>query len=87
MVHKVLEINNEEGLRSKSAALFVQVASKYNSQIIIEKGNKKINAKSIMGVLSIGVMPGESIHIVATGEDEKQALAGLCQLVANNFAE
>lgn len=85
MVHKVLQITNDEGLRARAAALFVQVASQYSSQIVIEKGNKKINAKSIMGVLSLGVGKGDSIHVLATGDDEKEALKGLAELVKDNF--
>lgn len=87
MVHKVLEITHAEGLRSKAAAMFVQTASKFDSQILIEKGNKKINAKSIMGVLSLGVVKGESIHLVATGEDEKEAVSTIVALVKSNFEE
>lgn len=85
MVHKVLKIDNEDGLRSKSAAMFVQEASKFQSQIIIEKGNKKVNAKSIMGLLSLGVNEGESIHVIANGDDEKEALAALASLVKDCF--
>lgn len=87
MLHKVLEIKNKDGLRARPAALFVQVASKFTSQMIIEKGNKKINAKSIMGVLSLGVASGETIHLVVTGEDEKQAVAAMSALVMSDFAE
>lgn len=87
MVHRVLEISNDEGLRAKAAALFVSVASKYASQVIIEKGNKKINAKSIMGVLSLGVTKGEPIHIIASGDDERQAIAALTELVKAGFKE
>ncbi len=87
MVHKVLKIDNEEGLRSKPAAMFVQTASKYSAQIIIEKGNKKVNAKSIMGMLSLGVSQGESIHIVVNGDDEKEALTALTKLIKDQFPD
>ena len=87
MIRKVLEVNNKEGLRARAAAIFVQTASKFQSLIIIEKGNKKINAKSIMGVLSLGVVQGENIHISADGADEKEALKALQELVASPSAE
>lgn len=85
MVRKVIEIKNEDGLRARAAAIFVQTASKFHSLITIEKGNKKINAKSIMGVLSLGVVPGENIHVSANGPDEKEAVAALAKLAADNF--
>lgn len=85
MVHKVLKINTKGGLRAKTASLFVQTASQYTSQIIIEKGNKKVNAKSIMGTLSLAINEGESIHIVANGDDEKEALRALAELVEKEF--
>lgn len=87
MQHKVLEIKNKDGLRARPAAMFVQVASKFNSQILIERGNKKINAKSIMGVLSLGVQCDEAIHLIANGEDERAAIDALAALVEKDFEE
>jgi len=80
MLYKELVIQNQEGLKSKAAALFVQTASRYESQILIECENKKVNAKSIMGVLSLGIKNGESIYVLANGKDEKEALAALEEL-------
>lgn len=87
MLHKILEIHNKEGLRARPAAMFVQVASKFTSQMLIEKGNKKINAKSIMGVLSLGVQSGESIHLIVNGDDEKEAMDAIAALIASDFEE
>jgi len=87
MQHKVLEIVNPEGLKARPAALFVQTASLFQSQILVEKGNKKINAKSIMGVLSLAVGPKEIIHVTASGEDEKEAVAALAAAVRNGLKE
>ncbi len=87
MIYKELVINNPDGLKAKAAASFVQVANQYDSQILIEFSNKKINAKSIMGLLSLGVKPGESIYVFANGKDEKEAVAALAELVENNFGE
>lgn len=82
MIRKVIEVKNSDGLRSRSAAAFVQAAGKFESMIVIEKGNKKINAKSIMGVLSLGIMQNENIHISADGVDEVAALEALEALVS-----
>lgn len=85
MIYKEIAITNNEGLKAKAAASFVQVANQFQSQILIEFANKKINAKSIMGLLSLGVKHGESIYIFANGSDEKEAVAALDNLVSNNF--
>lgn len=85
MIYKELVINNQDGLKAKAAANFVQVANQFDSQILIEFSNKKINAKSIMGLLSLGVKPGEFIYIFASGSDEKEAMAAIEELVENNF--
>lgn len=80
MIHKVLIIQNEEGLRARPAAQFVQLASGFTSQMLIEKGNKKVNAKSIMGVLSLGVGKGDSIHLMISGPDEDLAMSAMVEL-------
>ncbi|MGI5919816.1 MAG: HPr family phosphocarrier protein [Christensenellales bacterium] len=85
MQAKELTIKNPEGLRASKAAMFVQVAGGFTSQIFVEKGNKKINAKSIMGVLSLGVGPGEKIYVFANGKDEKEAIEAIEKLVNTEF--
>lgn len=82
MQAKELTITNADGLRASKAAMFVQVAGGFSSQIFVEKGNKKINAKSIMGVLSLGVKQGEKIYIFANGKDEQDAVTAIEKLVA-----
>ena len=84
MQAKELTIINADGLRASKAAMFVQVAGGFSSQIFVEKGNKKINAKSIMGVLSLGVKQGEKIYIFANGKDEQDAVTAIEKLV-NSF--
>lgn len=81
MQAKELTIINADGLRASKAAMFVQVAGGFSSQIFVEKGNKKINAKSIMGVLSLGVKQGEKIYIFANGKDEQDAVTAIEKLV------
>ncbi|MGI5849786.1 MAG: HPr family phosphocarrier protein [Christensenellales bacterium] len=85
MQAKELIITNSDGLRASKAAMFVQVAGKFSSQILVEKGSKKINAKSIMGILSLGVKQGETIYVFANGKDEEQALAAIEKLVNTAF--
>ncbi len=81
MTHRTVRIVSPEGLKSRPAAAFVAAASRFSSQILVEVGNKKINAKSIMGVLSLGATEGERVHIYARGEDEKEAIETLCRLI------
>ncbi len=87
MIYKEIVIKHYDGLKAKAAASFVQVANQFESQILIEYSNKKINAKSIMGLLSLGVKYGESIYVFANGGDEKAAVNALVDLVAKNFGE
>lgn len=77
MLYKEITIKHEQGLKSGVAARFVQTAGKFKSQILIESENKKINAKSIMGVLLLGIKQGESIYVLANGVDENEALDAL----------
>lgn len=77
MLYKELTIKSATGLKSRTAALFVQTAGRFESQILFESGNKKVNAKSIMGVLSLGIKQGETVYVVANGKDEKEAIAAL----------
>lgn len=87
MIYKELVIKNNDGLKAKAAASFVQVANQFDAQILIEFSNKKINAKSIMGLLSLGVKKDEAIYVFANGSDEKDAVEALAELVDNNFGE
>jgi len=87
MLRKDIEIKNEDGLRERSAALFVQVASKFTSTIHVERGNKKINAKSIMGVLSLGLVKGDTMHLIIDGKDEREAMNAIVRLIEMDFEE
>ncbi len=83
MQAKELMITSADGLRASKAAMFVQIAGGFSSQIFVEKGNKKINAKSIMGVLSLGIKQGEKIYIFANGKDEQDAITAIEKLVGS----
>lgn len=80
-------LNNEAGLHARPASLLVAAASKFSSNIFIVKEGKEYNAKSILGVLSIGASKGTRLKIRAQGEDEVEAVEALKELVDNNFGE
>jgi phosphocarrier protein HPr len=81
MLEKSVVVRNPEGLHARLAAMFVQTASKYTSAIWVTSEGKKVNAKSIMGIMSLAVSSGESIRIIADGDDETQAVDELIILV------
>ena len=78
---KTIKVTLSDGLESRPAALFVQVASKFNSRIYIMLDNKKVNAKSIMGMMSLGMVEGEEVSVTAEGDDEEEAIAELVSLL------
>lgn len=82
-----VELKNETGLHARPASQFVFTASKFNSKIMIIKDEKEFNAKSIMGVLSMGASKGTKLTIKADGEDEKEAVEALKALIDSNFGE
>ncbi len=87
MLSKELAIKTEEGLQARPAALLVQVAGKYMSNIWIEQGSKRVNAKSIMGVLSLRLKQGDSFFIVANGDDEQKAIDAIARLINTGSAQ
>jgi phosphotransferase system HPr (HPr) family protein len=80
MLHKELTVKNGNGLNAKSAAALAAAVNGFASRILIEKDNKKVNAKSVMGILSLAVKNGEQVHVVVTGEDEQNAMDALSSL-------
>ncbi|MDE6661944.1 MAG: HPr family phosphocarrier protein [Lachnospiraceae bacterium] len=77
MIQKSVQIKLEGGLEARPVAMLVQVASQYDSQVYIESANKKVNAKSIMGMMGLGLNQGESVTVIADGTDEADAVAGI----------
>ncbi len=77
MKSKEITIRLENGLEARPVAMLVQVASKYESSIYLEAGNKKVNAKSIMGMMSLGLDTGEKVNAFAEGADEEAAIVGI----------
>lgn len=81
MVEKQVTVNLKTGLHARPAALFVQEANKYTSEIQVTKGDKKVNAKSIMGIMSLAVAHGTEITISAEGSDAQEAVEALAAMV------
>lgn len=80
-------INNNVGLHARPATFFIQKANSYKCSIWVEKDDRRVNAKSLLGVLSLGIVQGMSVTLIADGADENEALEGLCALVASGFQE
>ncbi|HQE13133.1 MAG TPA: HPr family phosphocarrier protein [Flavipsychrobacter sp.] len=87
MFQQNVTVKNKTGLHARPAALFVQTANKFKSEVFIEKDGKKVNAKSIMGVMSLAVSQGTQITISAQGEDEKEAVEKLVEIIESKFGE
>lgn len=82
MVSKSMTINIPKGLEARPVALLVQVASQYESSIYVEIQEKKLNAKSIMGMMSLGLAEGEKITIIANGPDENAAVDAIDKYIS-----
>lgn len=87
MIVKEVIIKNSTGLQSKSAAVFIQKASNYKSSIWILKDERKANAKSLLGVLSLGIGQGAKLAITVEGEDEAEAAADLEKYLLSDTGE
>ena len=84
MIQKDIALNTGSWLKAQSAAEFIQKASDYKSSIWIEKDSKKANAKSLLGLLALGITPGCSVRLIAQGEDEEAAIADLVEFMVQN---
>ena len=87
MLKREMTITNNIGLHARPATFFIQKANSFKSSIWIEKDDRKVNAKSLLGVLSLGIAKGMVVTLVADGQDEKDALDGLVNLVQSGLAE
>lgn len=81
MVKESLKLELKNGLEARPAALFVQIASKFESHISVVVNEKKVNAKSIMGMMSLGAIKGQVIEIISEGEDEQEAVQSLVEFL------
>ena len=80
-------VQNQVGLHARPATFFIQKANEFKSSIWVEKEERRVNAKSLLGVLSLGIVGGVTIRIIADGADEQQAVDALVELVESGFAE
>ena len=87
MLTKEVSINNQVGLHARPATFFIQKANEFKSNIWIEKDDRKVNAKSLLGVLSLGIVKGTVVKITADGGDEKDAITTLENLILSDFTE
>ncbi len=87
MYVKDVVVQNQEGLHARPATFFIQKANEFKSSIWVEKDERRVNAKSLLGVLSLGIIGGTQIRIIAGGVDEEAAVEELVKLVSSGFTE
>jgi len=87
MIRESLEIINKLGLHARASTKFTQTASQFKSEVWVEKNGRRVNAKSIMGVMMLAAAKGSIIDVEATGEDEVAAIEAIKTLVNNYFGE
>lgn len=87
MFVKDVKVENQVGLHARPATFFIQKANEFKSSIWVEKEERRVNAKSLLGVLSLGIVSGTDIRVIADGSDEKAAVEALVKLVESGFAE
>ena len=81
MISKEITVKNNVGLHARPATFFIQKANSYKSSVWVEKDDRRVNAKSLLGVLSLGIVRDTTVTIIADGVDEEDAINGLAELV------
>lgn len=87
MYIKKVEIENEVGLHARPATFFIQKANEFKSSIWVEKDERRVNAKSLLGLLSLGITKGTEITLIGEGPDESRAVDTLVELITTGFTE
>ncbi len=87
MIIKEVVINNQVGLHARPATFFIQKANEFKSSVWVEKDERRVNAKSLLGVLSLGIVKGTKIRVIADGSDEEEAIGTLAALIDSDFSE
>ena len=85
MSSKVVTIRNSIGLHARPATFFIQKANAFKASIWVEKGERRMNAKSLLGILSMGIVKGTTVTLLADGPDEAEALEALDDLISNGL--
>lgn len=86
MYTKEVLVQNQVGLYARPATYFIQKANEFQSSVWVEKDERRVNAKSLLGILSLGISGGTTINIIADGVDEQEAVEGLIELVNSGFS-
>ena len=87
MYVKEVLVQNKAGLHARPATFFIQKANEFKATIWVEKEERRVNAKSLLGVLSLGIVKGTTVTIIADGADEDAAIATLSELIDSDFSE
>ena len=87
MFVKEVSVKNQVGLHARPATFFIQKANEYKSSIWVEKEERRVNAKSLLGILSLGIVGGTTIRIIADASEDQLAVDGLVKLVESGLAE
>ena len=87
MFVREVEVKNQVGLHARPATFFIQKANEYKSSIWVEKEERRVNAKSLLGILSVCIAGGTNVNVIADGADEKAAVDALIELVDSGFSE
>ncbi len=87
MFSKEVVVQNQVGLHARPATFFIQKANEFKSTVWVSKDERKVNAKSLLGVLSLGITRGTNITIIADGPDQEDAVNKLVELISSNFAD
>lgn len=85
MINKKVVVTNSVGLHARPATYFIQKANEFKSSIWLEREDRRVNAKSLLGVLSLGVTKDSEVNIIADGADEQQAIDFLCEIIDKGF--
>lgn len=87
MISKKITVTNQVGLHARPATFFIQRANEFKSSIWVEKEERRVNAKSLLGILSMGIVQNTEITIIADGVDEQLAVDELCNLISSGFTD
>lgn len=87
MYDKKVTVQNQVGLHARPATFFIQKANEYKSTVWVERDERRVNSKSLLGVLSLGIVGGTEIRVIADGPDEKEAVAVLTKMIEAGFSD
>ena len=86
-MERIVNVKNASGLHARPAGMFVKKAAEFKSTVEVSAKGKTVNAKSIMGIMSLGLAQGDELTIIANGEDQEAAINALAELIGSGFGE